>query len=178
MLKEIKGAKAAGGKPGEPAARTPRGGPTGFNDTTDFKAVSGAHAQILQACDRLESICDSLPHGFSRVDCLEMSAWLGRSFPELVQREEGSLVRMTPAARPEWDEATRTWQRHHQTDLTYAGELAEALDDFARRGQPGTVDTLSYMMRGFFEAVRRHVAYEDVLVAYVLESDAVRNPKS
>jgi Hemerythrin HHE cation binding domain len=168
LLEETAVTKVAGGKPGEPTVGAHPVGPgAGPRDSRDVAAVSGVHAEILNACDRLESICDSLPHAFSRVDCLEMSAWLDQAFPELIEQEEGSLVRMTPPLAAEWDEAARTWRRHHKTDVTYAGELAEALEEFARRDQPGAVDTLSYMMRGFFEAVRRHVAYEDILVAHV-----------
>jgi hypothetical protein len=167
--------KAGRAKPGEQRKHTDQVG-AGSNGATDI--VSGAHAQILKACDRLESICDSLPHAYSRVDCLEMSMWLGQSFPDLIEKEEGSLIRITPAATFDWEEAVQTWKRHHRTDVTYAVELAEALEEFARRDQAGTVDALSYMMRGFFEAVRRHVAYEEVLVAYVTDSAGGRGTRT
>jgi hemerythrin-like domain-containing protein len=174
-LEESEVAKATVEKPGALGNGKHSSGPAGPNGTGDIEAVTGVHAQILRACDRLESICDSLPHAYNRVDVLEMSEWLEQSFPQLIQQEEGSLTRITPATEGDWEDAARIWKRHHRTDVSYAGELAEALEEFAQRDEASAVDTLAYMMRGFFEAVRRHVAYEEVLVAYVTDGAAPRH---
>lgn len=130
------------------------------------EALASLHVEILQACDRLELICDSLPRAFSRVDCLEMALWLDETFPVLVRREEETLARVIGTVDLNHDAAAaKMSQRDHRADMAYAIELAEALTHFARKEQAAAVDTIGYMARAFFELVRRHVAYEDELIA-------------
>lgn len=160
---------AAGNEPG-----TGAGGARdiGFEDIAAFvQALTSVHVEILAACDRLESICDSLPRGYSRVACLEMADWLDETFPILVRREEESLAgviaRIATDQGPDYA-ASELSHRDHRADMAYANELAEALGEFART-ESAAADTIGYMMRSFFESVRRHVTYEGALVAQASE---------
>jgi hypothetical protein len=48
----------------------------------------------------------------------------------------------------------------HIEDECFAGELTEALLVLGRDGSVDNPEALGFMLRGFFEAQRRHVAFE------------------
>lgn len=48
----------------------------------------------------------------------------------------------------------------HVEDECFAGELTEALLLLGRNGSADNPEALGFMLRGFFEARRRHVAFE------------------
>ncbi|MEL6920111.1 MAG: hemerythrin domain-containing protein [Pseudomonadota bacterium] len=113
-------------------------------------------------CAALEKVADSLPHAVKPNDCLA----LARGIPAIIRRahhfEEDVLF---PFMRIHCDDLAvlnKTLDRlhgEHWEDESYAGELHLALTDFVEGDQPNA-DKLAYMLRGFFEGLRRHVAFE------------------
>ena len=61
------------------------------------------------------------------------------------------------------EETCKTIQRlhaEHWEDESFAFEVQDALIEFAQNPKQSNVEALAYMLRGFFEGVRRHVAFE------------------
>ncbi len=48
----------------------------------------------------------------------------------------------------------------HWEDESFAEEVTEALMSFVTEPQHRNTDKLAYMLRGFFEGLRRHIAFE------------------
>ena len=57
----------------------------------------------------------------------------------------------------------------HMGDEVFADELTSALRDFAARRNTFGPETLSWMLRAFFEAMRRHLAFEQEYVLPLLD---------
>lgn len=122
-----------------------------------------AHATKLALCDQLEEIADSLPNELCRRKCLIAARSLGPMLGRIHRFEE---KRIFPAylkrfsSLSEGLEIVERLQHEHFEDEGYAAELRHALRVVARRGRADNSETLGFMLRGFFGAVRRHVAFE------------------
>src|SRR5690606_26280712 len=70
-------------------------------------------------------------------------------FPRIRQRSGSS----------DQDETLSRLRYEHLEDEGYAEELTEALFKLGSNG-PVNVEAVGYMLRGFFEGMRRHIAFE------------------
>jgi hemerythrin-like domain-containing protein len=52
----------------------------------------------------------------------------------------------------------------HTTDESLAHDTADQLEQALMRGRASNPEMLGYMLRGFFECRRRHIAWEDAVV--------------
>ena len=131
-----------------------------------------AHAAHLALCDRLEAIADSLPGGLNRRECLLAARALGSQMAAVHRFEELQVYPQFAASLGQSAEARKTIARlkhEHFEDEGYAAELRDALRIAARRRRAQNPETLGFMLRGFFGAVRRHVAFErDHVLAQLL----------
>lgn len=115
-------------------------------------------------CDALERFADRLPDAVTPDECLTLAQMVYPAVHRAHQFEENVLFPML--AQMEGDEAgmQKTLDRlhaEHWEDEAFAEELAQALREFALMADKRkTVDTLAYMIRGFFEGLRRHLAFE------------------
>ena len=122
-----------------------------------------AHRLQLALCDELEAIADSLPANIVNQDCLFAAKSLVRLIRDVHAYEEETLF---PAlgqvfqSSPEFVAAVDRLTFEHLTDECYAEEIAEKLIYLGSGGRDVNMEALGYMLRGFFEALRRHVAYE------------------
>lgn len=114
-------------------------------------------------CDQLEAIADALPAGVCHMTC----ARLARTATSLVRAAhhfEESRIFPLLSARPDIDDklvqslGRLEWE--HIEDEGYADEIAEALTGLSGKPRPDKADSLGYMLRGFFESMRRHIAFE------------------
>ena len=124
----------------------------------------GKHLRAcLDLCDALEQIADRLPENLQCGQCLEVARSIYPTVKQSHEFEEASLFPLLiDESRP--DEKTRmTIQRlhaEHWEDESFAFEVRDALMEFASNPRHSNVEALGYMLRGFFEGVRRHVAFE------------------
>jgi len=114
-------------------------------------------------CDRLETMADLLPDGVDDRDCLLMA----QNIVPLVKRahefEEGTvypLLIATPEMSPELLATLERLRFEHLGDEEFAGDLCNSLRQFVTDRQACNVESLAWMLRGFFESVRRHIAFE------------------
>ncbi|MFN7027488.1 MAG: hemerythrin domain-containing protein [Pseudorhizobium sp.] len=120
-----------------------------------------AHMEQLALCDELEEIADSLPAKVNRQKCIYAAKALGPMIRTLHQYEETVLfprIRQRSGSLEE-DETLSRLRYEHLEDEGYAEELTEALFKLGSN-DPVNVEAVGYMLRGFFEGMRRHIAFE------------------
>jgi hemerythrin-like domain-containing protein len=127
-----------------------------------FAKLHEAHAEVLDLCEVLENIADSLPNNIDIRKCL-IAAQIMQPLIERVHRyEEATVFPMIAGASP-GEAMQNTIQRlhsEHLEDECHAEDLSDALKRLASADEPISPETLGYMLRGFFEAIRRHIAFE------------------
>lgn len=144
----------------------------------DHDLVAASHRRQLALCAELEGIADSLPDRVDTQRCLHLARALCPIVMEAQALEERVLFSRFGDLEPFLPDLAASIERlrwEHFEDLCFGEEIRDALYDLGR-GEAGIGgDTLGYMLRGFFEGLRRHVAFErEVLVPY-LETGANPN---
>ena len=129
-------------------------------------------------CRRLETIADALPDGLDRHETLRLA---GCTLPLVRRAHDFEELVLFPLLRIQDGEDSALMhtldrlQLEHWEDECYAEELSEALACFVQGRDECRAETLGYMLRGFFEGMRRHLAFEsehlvplarDLLVAH------------
>ncbi len=67
----------------------------------------------------------------------------------------------------------------HWVDEDFGEDIHAALTDFVANQNPAKAETLSWMLRGFFESMRRHIAYEQaVILPVILKKLGSKNARS
>lgn len=121
-----------------------------------------AHEQMLKLCEELETIADSLPANVNRQKCLYAAKALGTLIKEIHDYENDVLFPSLEAGIAD-DGLRKTLARlrqEHFEDACFAEELQERLMALGMARPDVNMEATGYMLRGFFEAVRRHVAFE------------------
>ena len=117
----------------------------------------------LHICDALEKIADDLPDQFDTTQCMD----LAQSIPAVLSL--GHLVQdciVFPALlrQPASHQFTRqTADRlcdEHLTDQGYAFEVCDLLQDLFYNRSTVDMGQAGYLLRGFFESIRRTVSFE------------------
>lgn len=125
--------------------------------------VEAAHAQMLRLCGLLEEVADSLPAGVDCAKCLKIACELEPLVRGIHRLEEETLFPAYGRVLAEQGRSRDSLERleaEHVEDECFAGELTEALLRLGRSGVADNPEALGFMLRGFFEAKRRHVAFE------------------
>jgi hemerythrin-like domain-containing protein len=130
-------------------------------------ALRKAHKDHLLLCDRLEEIADSLPDAINRQKCMYAARALGPMIGGVHRFEEDVVFPMI-AERLKADETIETTLNRlrfeHCEDECFAEELTEALYAMGSGNPDINIEAVGYMLRGFFEAMRRHIAFESELL--------------
>ena len=120
-----------------------------------------AHREHLALCQELEEIADSLPSSVNRQKCIFAAKALGPSIREMQHYEETFLYPWLKKASsdPNFDNTLERLKFEHFEDMCFAEELTDIL---LKLGAGASVNTeaVGYMLRGYFETVRRHIAFE------------------
>lgn len=127
----------------------------------------------LSLCALLENIADSLPNNISRHNCLLAA----RNIQPIVQSAHGieekylfPLLLADDQKREQLKPVIDRLHAEHCEDESYSSEIIEALEELAADQLPN-IDTLAYMLRGFFEGLRRHIAFEQEHLLPLLIAD-------
>ena len=126
-----------------------------------------AHAEMLELCAALEEIADSLPASINKQNCI----CVARAVLPLIRKnhryEEDVLFARVERSADRSGELAATLSRlrfEHFEDECFAEELTERLLLLGAGTADVNMEATGYMLRGFFEAVRRHVAFERELL--------------
>lgn len=144
---------------------------TANKDASPLQLYIATVAEQEALCDHLEAIADALPDGVDRSACLH----LARTIPAIIGRGhalEESVVFPTLEDASGLDGLDDTVERlrfEHFSDDCYAEELSEALIAFGAGRTEVAPATLGYMLRGFFEGLRRHLAFERAVIMPLLK---------
>ena len=124
----------------------------------------------LALCNSLEEIADGLPDNIDNQECLHIARSIYATVKRAHDFEENVVFPLL--TRNGDDHITATIDRlhgEHWEDESFAQELQDALIKFVADRQHGNAETLSYMLRGFFEGIRRHIAFEKEFVAPLIQ---------
>lgn len=125
------------------------------------------HALQNELCDLLEAIADRLPHQFDTSLALVSISMLENGLPSHMRLEEEALfplLRQRAAHDHPLHSALDCLEHEHDRDGSTLLEITDALRDAIKASTPANPDMLGYMLRGFFESQRRHIAWENTVV--------------
>jgi hypothetical protein len=133
-----------------------------------------AHEEQLALCQELEDIADSLPASVNRQKCIYAAKALGPLIKGIHHYEETVLFPYLQASPDANDHLATTLERlkfEHCEDECFAEELTDALLRLGS-GTRVNMEAVGYMLRGFFEGLRRHIAFEreHLLIGVSLDS--------
>ncbi|SMC82673.1 hemerythrin domain-containing protein [Rhizobium sp. RU36D] len=119
-----------------------------------------AHEEQLALCGELEDIADSLPSSINRQKCIYAAKALGPLIRGVHHFEETVLFPLIQsAAGGHFAETIDRLKFEHCEDECFAEELTDALLKLGS-GARVNMEATGYMLRGFFEGMRRHIAFE------------------
>lgn len=130
-------------------------------------ALEQGYQRLLGLCDRLEAIADALPRRIDTAGCREVADRLASTLSEVHRLEDEILFPVIAAARP-GDDGKRLIERlrdEHRHDGEVAALVARTVRQLLHGHGPHSWEAIGYMLRAFFETVRRHVATERLLLA-------------
>lgn len=133
-----------------------------------------AHAQKLRLCEELEMIADGLPRKVDRHLCLTIAARIVPLLRESHAYEEEHVFPAFAAAASlplAGDASIRRLKAEHIEDECAAQDLADVLFPIGHGSPIDNPEALGFMLRAFFEAMRRHIAFEREHVMPVLALD-------
>jgi hypothetical protein len=134
--------------------------------------IAPHHRRLLALCDQLEAVADALPQPDPQA-CLTLARALGPMLATAQRLEEAGLfaeLRRSAGVRPALA-ATLDWLRlEHQVDLCYAEEVQDTLRAYGEGRHEPLPEAAGFMLRGFFEGLRRHINYEAHLAATLGEA--------
>lgn len=125
--------------------------------------IERAHREKLRLCAALEDVADSLPAHVDRLRCLAIAGELVPLLRSVHRYEEDVVLPAFLAAlgrSPDaWASVVRL-KTEHVEDECFADELTEVLMAIGQGGRVDNPEATGFMLRGFFETLRRHIAFE------------------
>jgi len=132
-----------------------------------LEIIEEEHALQLELCDLLESIADDLPAKLEPALAVIAISILKGSVKAHTKFEEDALfplLRERLSSNDTVVQALSCLSQEHERDEDIADELVEALTDALQSSVPQNPETLGYILRGYFESQRRHIAWEDSVI--------------
>ena len=127
----------------------------------------------MSLCDSLECIADSLPHKLDRSHCRRIAKLICPLIRQAHASEEALMFPHLVAAHGDGRQVVERLRLEHIEDECFAEEVQFELEQIAT-GQPVLApEATGYMLRGFFEGLRRHVRHELELVAALAAPDTL-----
>jgi len=125
--------------------------------------IADAHRRKLDICDRIEAIADALP-SVDPVLCLQVANELVPLLREAHRYEEEEVFpifeKSGGIAVTARLESVRRLKAEHVEDECAAQDLTEVLMEIGHGGLIANPEALGFMLRAFFDTLRRHIAFE------------------
>ncbi|WP_235679271.1 hemerythrin domain-containing protein [Aquibium microcysteis] len=141
----------------------PVSGACGRDGLVPCVEMTKAHHSKLRLCEALEDIADRLPGDVDRFRCLEIASALVPLLRRCHDYEEEVVYPAFEAAHARAAGSLATVSRlraEHVEDECAAQDLSEVLLSIGHGEAVRNPEAVGFMLRAFFEAVRRHVAFE------------------
>lgn len=119
--------------------------------------------EVLALCDMLEEIADSLPDKLDARRCRLAATTIEPVIRDIHRFEEMVVFPVVCRQLERYGASSRCIERlkaEHLEDQSFAGEVAYSLNRMIADPRVLHADMMGYMLRGFFESVRRHIAFE------------------
>lgn len=126
----------------------------------------------LDLCGKLEKIADDLPHQVDKQQLLQVARTIFPTIKNAHHFEENRIfpqIQLESLSTDALETSLERLQYEHWEDESFAEELCDAMIKFVRDDQEQAAETLSYMLRGFFEGIRRHIAFESEHILPLLQ---------
>tara|TARA_R110000868_G_scaffold6485_4_gene36713 strand:+ start:1269 stop:1712 length:444 start_codon:yes stop_codon:yes gene_type:complete len=131
-------------------------------------ALEQSYSELLALCDALETVADNLPHEINARVCRSLADALEPLVARTHQQEEETLFPLLAASQnPQLSRTLARLREEHLADHSTAAEVSEALHDLSAGASKLSPDAVGYLLRSFFESMRRHVLSEQELLAMV-----------
>lgn len=130
------------------------------------------HREKLRLCEALEEIADMLP-AVDRLKCLAVANALVPLLRSIHHYEESVIFPAYEAAAGHGAQSvasTRRLRAEHVEDQCFADDLTEVLLALGHGKAVENAEVVGFMLRGFFETIRRHVAFEREHVLPLIEA--------
>ena len=117
-----------------------------------------AQQEIL--CSALEDLADTLPRQLDTYAAVRLA---GRLVPTLTQCQSLEEREVFPLLRQTSDTSAQMLDRlhaEHIEDEDHAAMLADAINGFAHDPAQNDAEALGFFLRGLFQPLRRHVAFD------------------
>lgn len=138
-----------------------------------IERLERAHREQLALCKTLEAIADSLPDALDRQGCIQAARSLGPVIRLAHQLEEEilfPLLARSEIADFDFGPTLDRLRLEHYEDECFAEELHDVLMSYGQGTPLQSAEATGYMLRGFFESVRRHVAFERELLEPIVRA--------
>lgn len=131
-----------------------------------FAPLFESYDRVTAACDELETIADALPDRVAPGQCERAVRETAAAVRQMHACENDLLMPLLANAhRPELRKIAGDLEQAHLVDGESLIEVDEVLTALAL-GQPIlSTDATGYMLRAFFEGLRRHIGREKDLLA-------------
>ncbi len=122
-----------------------------------------AHHDKMALCDRLEEIADGLPDNIDRQIC----ATTARASEPILKKAHAYEEEILSPALIKFHHGTLDQtmifdrlRAEHYEDRCFGEEVRDVLMSYGEGKPIQAADATGYMLRGFFESLRRHMAFE------------------
>ena len=130
-------------------------------ETMPAAVMKRAHHEKLRLCEALEEIADSLPGQVDRLKCIGIASALVPLLRSIHQYEEEIVYPAYEAAVGAGAGQTSSRLRaEHLEDECFADEVTEVLMAIGHGEAIENAEAVGFMLRGLFETMRRHIAFE------------------
>jgi hypothetical protein len=137
------------------------------NGTMSNREAGQAWARNLDAqqslCQSLETLADALPGQFDSQQGLYLARGIYPMLRRIHEFEEDVLFPILVDWRPVVTTMPASLERlrfEHMEDESFAQEIFEALTEYVSAPATEKAVTVAYMLRGLFENLARHIAFE------------------
>lgn len=117
-------------------------------------------ARKSELCSALEDMADRLPFGVGPDYCRSLIKVLQPTLLRAHSFEEQSIFPLVVKHFPDIEETLNRLCNEHIDDDSFASEIEDSLFQMFKEPTGANIDSLSYMLRGFFAGLRRHIAFE------------------
>lgn len=128
-----------------------------------ISSITAHQKNLFSLCDTLEDLANHLPSAADKQMCLTLSRTILPVISNAYDFEENTLFPHLLKLNKQNKSLMKSLERlkfEHYEDEAFAQEVSETLHEFVTDNKADLAEKLSYMLRGFFEGMRRHLAFE------------------